>query len=145
MKRTLQEEQDLNKRLLEKLKETDNEKDMLQRIVEQQEIQNNMHSNEITRLSKRAAELSKRVVKEQVKREGMISDITYSNPAKLMNYMKAKKAKGNSSYRSMAEYVSHVDVYARKKQATSVDKHEPLNTSGTSTDQRRLKYAKLLA
>ena len=27
--------------------------------------------------------------------------------------MKAKKAKGNSSFRSMAEYVSHVDAYAR--------------------------------
>ena len=39
--------------------------------------------------------------------------MTYSNPAKLMNYLKAQKAKKNSSFRSMAEYVSHVDAYAR--------------------------------
>lgn len=75
-------------------------------------------------MSKRAAELSKRVVKEKIKHESILTDITYSNPAKLMNYMKAKKAKRNSSYRSLAEYVSHVDVYARTKQAnsTSVEK-----------------------
>eukprot|EP00354_Favella_ehrenbergii_P009311 CAMPEP_0170477426 /NCGR_PEP_ID=MMETSP0123-20130129/18709_1 /TAXON_ID=182087 /ORGANISM="Favella ehrenbergii, Strain Fehren 1" /LENGTH=40 /DNA_ID= /DNA_START= /DNA_END= /DNA_ORIENTATION= len=39
--------------------------------------------------------------------------MTYSNPAKLMNYMKAQKAKNNSSFRSLAEYVSHVDAYER--------------------------------
>ena len=51
-----------------------------------------MRDNEITRLSRRAAELSKNVVKEKIKHESIIRDITYSNPAKLMNYMKAKKA-----------------------------------------------------
>jgi len=86
---------------------------LLQRIVEQQEIQNDLRENEITRLSKRAAELSKKVVKEKVKRESIVSDMTYSNPAKLMNYMKAQKAKNNSSFRSLAEYVSHVDAYER--------------------------------
>ena len=30
-----------------------------------------------------------------------------------MNYMKAQKAKNNSSFRSIAEYVSHVDAYER--------------------------------
>lgn len=51
-------------------------------------------------MSKRAAELQKRVVKEKVMRETIINEVTYSNPAKLMNYLKAKKAKGNSSFRS---------------------------------------------
>ena len=113
LQRTLQEERDLNQRLLNKLKQTDTEKELLQRIVEQQEIQNNLRENEITRLSRRAAELSKRVVKEKVRRESIVQDIKYSNPAKLMNYMKAQKAKNNSSFRSLAEYVSHVDAYER--------------------------------
>ena len=103
----------MNQRLLSKLKEVDTEKELLQRVVEQQDIQNTLHQKEITRLSRRAAELSKKVVKEKVKRESIIQDLTYTNPAKLINYMKAKKAKGNSSFRSMAEYVSHVDAYAR--------------------------------
>ena len=81
--------------------------------MEQQEIQNNLRENEITKLSRRAAELSKRVVKEKVRRESIVQDIKYSNPAKLMNYMKAQKAKNNSSFRSLAEYVSHVDAYER--------------------------------
>lgn len=77
-------------------------------------------------MSKRAAELSKRVVKEKVKRESIISDITYSNPAKLMNYMKAQKAKGNSSFRSHAEYVSHVDVYARNTKHENDNKDQSM-------------------
>lgn len=35
-----------------------------------------------------------------------------------MNYMRANKAKGNSSFRSQAEYVSHVDAYARNSSAS---------------------------
>jgi len=46
-------------------------------------------------------------------REAIFAEMTYSNPAKLMNYMKAQKAKKNSSFRSIAEYVSHIDAYAR--------------------------------
>lgn len=52
-----------------------------------------------------------------------------------MNYLKAQKAKGNSSFRSHAEYVSHVDAYAR---TTAVEPKDE------ATD-RKLKYAKLLA
>ncbi len=86
-------------------------------------------------MSLRAAELSKRVVKEKVKHESIVQDLTYSNPAKLINYMKAKKAKRNSSFRSMAEYVSHVDAYAR---TTAKEPKE-------ETEEKRQKYAKLLA
>lgn len=53
------------------------------------------------------------MVKEKTLREAIVTEMTYSNPAKLMNYLKAQKAKKNSSFRSMAEYVSHVDAYAR--------------------------------
>ena len=49
--------------------------------------------------------------------------------------MKAKKAKRNSSFRSMAEYVSHVDAYAR---TTARELKE-------ETEEKRQKYAKLLA
>ena len=104
--------------------------------MEQQEIQNNLRENEITRLSRRAAELSKRVVKEKVRRESIVQDITYSNPAKLMNYMKVQKAKNNSSFRSLAEYVSHVDAYERTQSSEVRDQ---------GNDTRRLKFAKLLA
>lgn len=68
-------------------------------------------------------------------RETLVNEITYSNPAKLMNYLKAKKAKGNSSFRSQAEYVSHVDAYARN---TAVESKE-------EQSDRKMKYAKLLA
>lgn len=68
-------------------------------------------------------------------RETIVNEITYSNPAKLMNYLKAQKARGNSSFRTQAEYVSHVDAYARN---TAVEPKEDQN-------DRRLKYAKLLA
>ena len=57
--------------------------------MEQQDIQNTLRQTEITRLSKKAAEMSKRVVKEKVKRESILQEIAYSNPAKLMNFMKA--------------------------------------------------------
>jgi hypothetical protein len=76
------------------------------------------------------------VVKEKTKRESLVTELSYSNPAKLMNYMKAKKASGNSSFRSQAEYVSHVDAYARNSAA---NEHEEDETG------RRVKYAKLLA
>ena len=61
--------------------------------------------------------------------------MTYSNPAKLMNYLKAQKAKKNSSFRSMAEYVSHVDAFART--TATVAKEEQ--------GEKQKKYAKLLA
>ena len=127
----------MNSRLLLKLQDTDKEKDLLQQIVEQQDIQNSIRSNEITRLSRRAAELQKRVVKEKCKRETLVTEMTYSNPSKLMNYMRAQKAKGNSSFRSMAEYTSHVDAYART--STSVAREED------EQEEKRLKYAKLIA
>ena len=52
-----------------------------------------------------------------------------------MNYMKAKKAKGNSQFRSHAEYVSHVDAYART--TASAYKQESVD--------KRARYAKLIA
>ena len=65
-----------------------------------------------------------------------MSELTYSNPSKLMNYMRAQKAKGNSSFRSQAEYVSHVDAYARTTaQEAQVEQQ----------DESRVRYAKLLA
>ena len=86
-------------------------------------------------MGKRAAELSKKIVKEKCKRESLVTQLTYSNPAKLMNYMKAKKAKGNSQFRSHAEYVSHVDAYART--TASAHKQESVD--------KRARYAKLIA
>ena len=133
----------MNERLLMKLKETDTEKELLQRIVEQQEIQNTLNAKEITRLSKKAGELQKRVVKEKVKRESLLTQMNYSNPAKLMNYMRVQKAKGNSSYRSNAEYVSHVDAYARCTSETGAAKSS--RDLNSSTESKRQKYAKLLA
>lgn len=50
--------------------------------------------------------------------------------------MRVKKAKGNQSFRSHAEYVSHVDAYAR---TTAVPDKEEL-----VQEDRRTKYAKLL-
>ena len=68
----------------------------------------------------------------------MVTELSYSNPAKLMNYMKVKKAKGNSSFRSQAEYVSHVDAYTRN---SAISDREYSHDG----DDKRMKYAKLLA
>ena len=38
--------------------------------------------------------------------------------------MKANKAKGNSSFRSQAEYVSHVDAYTRNTAVTDREPYE---------------------
>jgi len=48
-----------------------------------------MNQNEITRVGRKAAELQRKVVKEKTKREALLNEINYSNPAKLMNYMRA--------------------------------------------------------
>lgn len=114
LKRTLQEEKEINSKLLDKLQQVNYEKEILERIVEQQDIQNTLNSKEITRVSRKAVELQKRVVKEKCKQETLMNEMHYTNPAKLMNYLKAKKAKENSTFRSQAAYVTHVDAYAKK-------------------------------
>lgn len=100
-----------------------------------------MHQNEIGRLAKKASDLQKRVIKEKKKRETLTTEQSYSNPAKLMNYMKAKKASGNSSFRSHTEYVSHVDAYARNTNTTLSDREETKD----ETESKQIRYAKLLA
>ena len=87
-------------------------------------------------MSKKAGELQKRVVKEKVKRESLLSEINYSNPAKLMNYVRAQKAKGNESFRSNAEYVSHVDAYARSSSETGTSRDH-----AAQAESKRHKYA----
>ena len=66
--------------------------------------------------------------------------------------MKAQKAKGNSSFRSHAEYVSHVDAYARttggdesQNDISMVGMNRSSSCLGIDIDQKRKKYAKLLA
>ena len=60
-----------------------------------------------------------------------------------MNYMKAKKANSNRSFRTMAEYISHIDAYARN---TKNVKGAPTTEANKTPDERRrAKYAKLLA
>ena len=46
-------------------------------------------------------------------KELLIEQSTYSNPSKLMNYLKAKKSRENGTFRNVNEYVSHVDAYAK--------------------------------
>ena len=43
----------------------------------------------------------------------MIESTTYSNPSKLMNYLKAKKARENGTFRDVNQYVSHIDAYSK--------------------------------
>ena len=75
-------------------------------------------------------------MKEKSKRESLVKEFSYSNSTKLINHIKATKAKANSSFRSQAEYVSHVDAYTRNAAITERDSYD---------DDKRLKYAKLLA
>ena len=87
---------------------------------------------------------------ERTQREALVDELRYSNPSKLMNYMKVKKANSNRSFRTMAEYVSHIDAYARNSNAV---KGPPVLESNkrqekrqeTPEERRRAKYAKLLA
>ena len=46
-------------------------------------------------------------------KEVLIEQSNYSNPAKLMNYFKAKKQRENGTFRNLNEYVTHVDAYAK--------------------------------
>ena len=54
---------------------------------------------------------------------------SYSNPAKLMNYLKAKKARENGTFSDVNEYVSYVDAYA--KTSTRWTQNEVLNKQPT--------------
>ena len=113
MQRTLQEEKEINGRLIRQLTEVDEEKKLLEKIVEQHEIQTELQEKTISRISKRAAHLQKKVVREKTLKEQLIEQTSYSNPAKLMNYLKAKKSRENSDFKDVNEYVSHVDAFAR--------------------------------
>ena len=55
----------------------------------------------------------------------LAENTTYSNPAKLMNYLKARKARENGTFRDVNEYVSYVDTYA--KTSTRWTQDEVLN------------------
>lgn len=73
----------------------------------------------------------------------------YTNPSKLMNYMKLNKAKSSRSFRTMAEYVSHMDAYARNSNAVKgppvIESNKRQERQDTPEERRRAKYAKLLA
>ena len=125
----------MNTRLIQQLQDVDNEKMILEKIVEQHEIQNKIQEKTISRISKRAVELQKKVVKEKTIKELLIEQSTYSNPAKIMNYLKAKKSRENGTFRDVNEYVSHVDAYA--KTSNRITKEE--------ISEKREAYAKLLA
>ena len=129
------EEKEINSRLLQELRAVDNEKHLLEKIIEQHEIQNQLQEKTISRISRRAAELQKKVVKEKTAKEVLIEQTSYSNPAKLMNYFKAKKSRENGTFKDLNEYVSHVDAYA--KTSNKISKEE--------LDEKRATYAKLIA
>lgn len=52
-------------------------------------------------------------MRETCIKENMAERTGYSNPAKLMNYIKMKKSQSNSNFYSgtIPNYVSHIDAY----------------------------------
>ena len=60
----------------------------------------------------------------------------YSNPAKLINYMRQKKARETKGYRDVPEYISRLEAFAKLNQ------HEQ---SDFQKEQKRLSYAKIIA
>lgn len=63
-KRSLEDERELNRRLLKEIQKREYEKEVLQKIVEQQQIENKVKEKEITTISHRAVALQKKIVKE---------------------------------------------------------------------------------
>ena len=55
----------------------------------------------------------------------MAENTSYQNPAKLMNYLKAKKARENGNFKDVNEYVSYIDAHA--KTSTRWSRDEVLN------------------
>ena len=80
--------------------------------------------------------MQKKVVKEKTMKEVLIEQSNYSNPAKLMNYFKAKKSRENGTFRNVNEYVTHVDAFA--KTSNRVTNEEEIR-------EKKLACAKLIA
>ena len=68
-------------------------------------------------------------------KEVLIEQSNYSNPAKLMNYFKAKKSRENGKFRSVNEYVTHVDAYAKTSN----------RVTNEEISEKKHAYAKLIA
>jgi len=64
-------------------------------------------------VAKHAVQMKKQMIKEKCLKERIASESGYTNPAKLMNFMRAKKAKENRDFKNVAEYTSHIDAYSR--------------------------------
>ena len=74
-------------------------------------------------------------MKEKCIRERLVEETSYTNPAKVMNFIKAKKAREVEGFRSVAHYVSHVEAYQKTA----------LREEADAKETRRQMYARLLA
>jgi hypothetical protein len=74
-------------------------------------------------------------MKEKCIRERIVEETSYTNPAKVMNFIKAKKAREVEGFRSVAHYVSHVEAFQKTN----------LREEAEAKETRRRMYAKLLA
>lgn len=135
--KSLAEEQEINFQLLRELKERENQNSLLLQQLELSEIQQQLQQFEVSRLSRKSAELQKRAIFEACQRQNIESNArqTYRNPAKLMNFLKAQKAKDSKPFKSNAEYLSHIQAFAAVSN----------NLSHTEREQKRLALSRYTA
>ena len=84
-----------------------------------------MKDLELRRLTARNTQLTKAVVREQCVKEGLKTHVNgYSNPAKLMNYIKMRKAIENTNFNNVKEYVSHVEAFSKLTNKQTAEERE---------------------
>ncbi|CDW73749.1 UNKNOWN [Stylonychia lemnae] len=110
----LQNEQTKNKDLEQEFQRQNQAQQMIQDLVEQQEIANELRQKQIQRMSQKNAQLQKNLIKEKCLKENIAQRVNgYSNPAKLMNYIKMKKSIENSQFQDVNQYLTHLEAFSK--------------------------------
>jgi hypothetical protein len=81
---------------------------MVDLLFEKQKLQQDLQTAQMEKLKRRQLELRKQVVREKCVQTQIAERTGYTNPAKLMNHIRAQKAARNGGYRDVPEYVSHI-------------------------------------
>lgn len=97
---------------------------MVDHIAEAHAVEQQLKDLQVKRLCQRNAKLTRDCMREQaivskslfvihLQKENMAENTGYSNPAKLMNYLKIKKSLSNSNFQTVNQYLSHMQAFTR--------------------------------
>ena len=104
----------LNQLALEKEKHDVEKGELIDLIAEAHAAETHFQDALVKRMAEKNARLTRQLIREQAVKENISGSVTgYSNPAKLMNHLKMKKAIANSEFRDVNQYVSHMEAFTR--------------------------------